>query len=42
VRAACDRRLRAGWSISRADLAEYLLNSLSDPLLVKVTVEVAY
>lgn len=42
VRAACDRRLGAAWSISRADLAEYLLDSLSDPLLVKGTVEVAY
>lgn len=34
--------LRGSWSISRADLAEYLLRSLDDPDPVRRTVEIAY
>lgn len=34
--------LRGSWSISRADLAEYLLRSLHDPDPVRRTVEIAY
>ncbi len=41
-RAAVDRTLRNGWSISRADLAEYVLTHLDDPATIRARVEVAY
>jgi putative NADH-flavin reductase len=35
-------RLRGGWSISRADLAHYLVRSLPDPTGHRAVVEIAY
>lgn len=39
---APDRPLRSAWSISRADVAHYLLAHLDDPATAKAVVELAY
>lgn len=41
-RLAMDGKLRGAWSISRADLARYLLDSLDDPRTHRTVVEIAY
>ncbi|MFF7457522.1 NAD(P)-dependent oxidoreductase [Kitasatospora sp. NPDC008115] len=41
-RTAAGRRLPGAWSISRADLAHYLLGALDDPAARRAVVEVAY
>src|SRR5262249_50822145 len=41
-RTAVDGKLSACWSISRADLAGYLLDHVDDPRLRRATVEIAY
>jgi putative NADH-flavin reductase len=41
-RTAVDGKLRSCWSISRADLASYLLDHVADPVLHRTTVEIAY
>jgi putative NADH-flavin reductase len=41
-RTAEEAKLPGCWSISRADLASYLLDHMTDPSLARVTVEIAY
>jgi putative NADH-flavin reductase len=41
-RTVTDGRLRRGWSISRADIADYLLAHVDDPATYGSTVEIAY
>lgn len=41
-RTAVNRKLRSGWSISRADLASYLLDQAVDEQLSRAVVEIAY
>ncbi|GLY69640.1 NAD(P)-dependent oxidoreductase [Amycolatopsis taiwanensis] len=41
-RTAADGKLRGCWSISRADLAHYLLDTVEDPATHLVTTEIAY
>ena len=41
-RTAVNDRLRGGWSISRADLASYLLDQVDSPSLHGAAVEIAY
>jgi putative NADH-flavin reductase len=41
-RTAVDGKLRGGWSISRADVAGYMLSRVDDPGTFRATVEIAY
>jgi putative NADH-flavin reductase len=41
-RVAEENKLSGGWSISRADLASYLLDQAADTRLARATVEIAY
>ncbi|GAA1991561.1 NAD(P)-dependent oxidoreductase [Kitasatospora viridis] len=41
-RTAVDGRLPGAWSVSRGDLAAYLLDSIDNPAVVGRTVEIAY
>lgn len=41
-RTAVDGKLRSCWSISRADLASYLIDHVTDRALHRTTVEIAY
>jgi putative NADH-flavin reductase len=42
VRSAVNRHLANAYSISRADLADYILTHLDDPVLYRALVEMAY